>query len=470
LARHPADGSEIDDANADASGLLAEVEALRRRLVALEQRLPGNIPEEPAGRQAKRRASTKTVLCLTTGAMLAILAGASIVYGQSAVDALFITKEGNVAIGPSGALFVGKEGKVAIGPSRLDPNNNYKLHVSTSEAKTSTNGGAGFAVTTNEAGNPFGLGIRLTGAPGLADRSAVLITTDVNLGDGGHLVLQPSPGNVGIGTMTPKAENKLEVNGQIAANSLSVAGSAGMTTLTVTGSAGVTTLNVDGDATIKQMSTSDQGVKIQGTSGRNEFKDSEKKGALRVGAAYGIPGIWSEQGDVIVGSQSGNIQLSGKPNVSGDIYQRDDNPPTTYEKPLWRYHMSLTAEKYAGRTKTIPKEVLTKLCGTRDGCEVRLGMTRWDDASKTQTASIVNRFYYSPNDGHWRVSWPRDTEGIIGNGATQHAMDAWSTCFFTDGTYNNYQDLGDKGTGMQLGMIGRGNSNPARTCELTLIP
>ena len=215
MARHPADGGENDNVNANASGLLEEVAALRRRLAALEERPQENPPKEPPGRQAKPRPSRKTVAWLATGAVLAMLAGASVVYGQSAVDAFFISKEGDVAIGPSGALFVGKAGNVAIGPSKF-VSSGYKLLVSTPGPKASTSEAAGLAVTTNEADNPFGLGVRLKGAPALADRSAVLLTTDVNLGDGGRLVLQPTNGNVGIGTYTPNADNKLEVNGKIA--------------------------------------------------------------------------------------------------------------------------------------------------------------------------------------------------------------------------------------------------------------
>lgn len=45
---------------------------------------------------------------------------------------------------------------------------------------------------------------------------------------------------------------------------------------------------------------------------RNFFTDEENKGKLRVGAAWGVPGIYSEQGSVVVGSQNGNIWLHGK--------------------------------------------------------------------------------------------------------------------------------------------------------------
>ena len=40
---------------------------------------------------------------------------------------------------------------------------------------------------------------------------------------------------------------------------------------------------------------------------RNYFKDEENKGWLRVGAAWGVPGIYSEAGPVVVTSQSGII-------------------------------------------------------------------------------------------------------------------------------------------------------------------
>ena len=55
----------------------------------------------------------------------------------------------------------------------------------------------------------------------------------------------------------------------------------------------------------------DKGALIQGFNGRNYFQDQEKAGALRVGGSWGIPGIYSEKGDVVVGSQSNKIQLKG---------------------------------------------------------------------------------------------------------------------------------------------------------------
>lgn len=158
--------------------------------------------------------------------------------------------------------------------------------------------------------------------------------------------------------------------------------------------------------------------------------------------------------------------------VNGSItaavrYQRDDEGETTYQKPLQRYHLSLTAARYEGRTRTVPKDVLESLCATPDGCEVRLGMTRWGNGAETETASRSFRFYYSTGDGRWRTS--EDRVGVAGNKVTEHASNIWDTCYFTDGTYGGYKNQGDRGTGMQL-LVWNGYKNPARTCELTLIP
>jgi hypothetical protein len=109
-------------------------------------------------------------------------------------------------------------------------------------------------------------------------------------------------------------------------------------------------------------------------------------------------------------------------------------------------------------------------------------LTHWEN-SRTETASISFRFYYSATDGYWRTSEYYSPNGghlltsenigsnwgAIGNTTTEHAANAWNTCFFTDGTFKLYKDLGDQNTGMQL-LVWNGFGNAARTCELTLIP
>jgi cytoskeletal protein CcmA (bactofilin family) len=435
MARLPADGSEIDQVNANASRLLAEVEAHRHRLAALEARLPGVIPNEPPGR-ANRRASTKTVVCLTSGAMLAMLAGASVVLGQSAVqhavDALTIDSNGV-------ANFAGKRNNFS------DEENAGKLRV-----------GAAW------------------GVPGIFSEQGPVVVGSQN----GNIWL---PGKVGIGADKKAPSQSLDVAGTVVADAFSG------NDATFTKS-----LMVDGAATLKKSLTVEGDTTLQGTL-KGPVKISGKD-ALEFGA--GVAGKETSAGQIayqkhsdaldIVGAGNaeasrkikfwaeGGATFNGSLNVSGAVdgnmkvvYQRDDDSQTTYEKPLWRYHMSLTAAKYGGKSKTIPKEILTKLCGTADGCEVRLGMTRWD-AGTTQTASISFRFYYSPNDGHWRSSDPRNVDGIVGDGVIQHAANAWN-CYFTDVTYVNGNGA-DKGTGMQLHVSTGPFSNKALTCELTLIP
>ncbi len=208
------------------------------------------------------------------------------------------------------------------------------------------------------------------------------------------------------------------------------------------------------------------------------------------------------QGNVGIGSPSprapldvaGNAAIGGAlsvgelsagrvkgPTVMAVRYQRDDDPETTFEKPLQRYHLSITAAKYAGTSKTIPRDVLVGLCGTPDGCEIRLGMTRWDDDKETETASRSVRFYFSAKDGRWRVSgsvygslgpWqqsPPDALGISGDGARQDALNIWNTCFFSDAQWDKFRELGDKGSGMQL-LLWNTFKGATRTCELTIIP
>jgi hypothetical protein len=464
----PADGS--DNPNNDVSALLAEVATLRQRLAALEQRSPAAAPAEPPpGRRARPRPSRKTVARLTIGATLAMLAGASVVYGQTAVDALFISKEGDVAIGSSGGLFVGKAGNVAIGPSRF-VSSGYKLLVSTPEPKTkvSTSEAAGLAVTTNEADNPFGLGIRLKGAPALADRSAVLQTTDLNLADGGRLLLQPIGGNVGIGTYTPNAGNKLEVNGKIAAQSLN---------------------------------TLDQSVKIEGSGGRNLFSDEEKAGNLRVGGVSNTPGIYSDKGDVIIASQSNNVWLRGKVAISTEADAKTRNQPETLyvdggikatgtvvgniktrlqvnneaektsTKPNWRYHITLTAGDVRGgaKTQTIPRDVLIALCGEPDGCNAIVGRRLWS-VNETTTWSNTFHFVYNKDTQGFRSDDPfkRDGSTVNGKGVVRAGEAPGGYCFLTNETVVNNQFMNDKGAGMQL-LLDRGD-RPERGCELTLIP
>jgi hypothetical protein len=178
----------------------------------------------------------------------------------------------------------------------------------------------------------------------------------------------------------------------------------------------------------------------------------------------------------------GNTTPQAKLHVAGTLishgrYQRDDAAETTYQLSP-RYHVSLTTAKYDGSTRQIPQQVINDLCGDQDGCQFRLGMTRWSLNTETETASLTGLFYYSTTDGHWRTSMllqlgndatTKEAIGVDGNNTTQHVASAWNTCYFTDGPYSAYQDQKDPSIGMYLLLWKDKYTNPNRTCELTLI-
>lgn len=368
--------------NADSANLHDELHDLRQRLAALE----ACVPQSQQIVRKPRRITPKMLTLLVAGVMLA---GASIVFGQAAVDSLFISKDGKVGIGTSA------------------PTN--KLSV---------------------AGN-----------------------TDVS----GNLSVT---GNVGIGA-TPT--NKLSVAGNA-----NISGILSLGTLNATNS-----LRADGASFLFA----------------NGSTDSTNNVVLRKDGsnAYIFPwGTGTSSNTVIIGGGARtNFSVSGDMTVTGNLtstgrYQRDDNPEATYLLSP-RYHVSLTAAKYDGSTRQIPQQVINDLCGDQDGCQFRLGMTRWTSNTETETASMTGIMYYSTADGHWRTSLvglqglglvTKEAGGIDGNKKTEHVGDAWSTCFFTDSPYSRYQDQSDPDKGMYL-LVWKNDrdnyTNPGRTCELTLI-
>jgi len=114
-----------------------------------------------------------------------------------------------------------------------------------------------------------------------------------------------------------------------------------------------------------------------------------------------------------------------------------------------------------GTTVNIPESTIRDLCGDWDGCTLRLGMYNWNGTRRT--ASRESLFYYDNVTRNWRASRD-DRQGTNNNGVTQHAMHAWA-CYFTDGRYSSWSNLGDHNT--DFGLLSWNQYNA--TCKLTII-
>lgn len=137
------------------------------------------------------------------------------------------------------------------------------------------------------------------------------------------------------------------------------------------------------------------------------------------------------------------------------------------------FHMTVTASASAGTSRQIPMDVIDDLCGDPDGCDFRLGMTRWDASEVLSAANGGGRLYYSPTNGAWRSNL-NDGNFVSGDGVVDYVLNlgapggsAWNTCYFTDGDFVGYVSTGDATRGMSL-LLWNGFSGPNRTCELTI--
>ncbi len=284
-------------------------------------------------------------------------------------------------------------------------------------------------------------------------------------------------GRVGIGTTTPEAE--LDVAGSTKIN-----GSVGINRapdddqhLAIQPLKDHIPLNVTDPSGAKKWLTVTAGGNVVMDGGNVGIGTTNPAAKLEIVGDTKLNGQVSMQGgNVGIGTASpeATLDVAGNARIKGQVtyfarYQRDDEPEGVYEISP-RYHLSLTGVKYGGRTKTIPQDTLVALCGDYDGCQVRLAMTRWASDENTESASVFFTFYYAAGNGRWRASNTDagDANGVDGDGKTTHVRNIWSTCYFTDGTYDQYKDQGDTGRGLQL-LVWNNYKNQNRTCELTLI-
>jgi hypothetical protein len=188
----------------------------------------------------------------------------------------------------------------------------------------------------------------------------------------------------------------------------------------------------------------------------------DSSGNITAGGNVTATGTVHATGGLNVGGGAFTVSSAGVTNFAR--YQRDNAAETRYDISP-RYHLSLTAASYSLSSKVIPQATLVALCADSDGCEVRLGMTRWNANTEEATASRSFLFYYHEGTHRWRTS--EDVFGIDGNNSVQHAKNIWDTCYFTDGHYVSVTSY-DTEVGMEL-LVWNGYANAGRTCELTII-
>ncbi|MBZ5555976.1 MAG: hypothetical protein LAO77_01745 [Acidobacteriia bacterium] len=386
---------------------------LHRRLQDLEARQARDAAQ--SDRTYRRGFSSGLILGVTALAVLT-LTGAML-YGQGGVDALFVDPQGRVGIGttkPTAML-------------NVDVGNRSGVNPAVSLRRTGANP---VIEMCSDAGCNY---VEQSSA-----NASILLGT-AGAGASPAMVVQRG-GKIGIGTTNPVSNLDIQQGNRTDVHPPSVMG-----------------LYVTGDFEPAR------GV---------EFRHSN--GTQGIGFGYNTIYATGANGEQELNlSPRGNspVNVNGPLNVRGALnsvarYKRDNGAETTYAISP-RYHLSLTAGAYAGRTQTIPQGTLDELCGDADGCEVRLGMTRWQSNDQTETASISFLFYYSPSNGRWRTSYPSQISGVDGNNSVEHAGNAYNTCFFTDGIYTSAGNS-DTARGMQL-LVWNGYGGASRTCELTLI-
>lgn len=132
-----------------------------------------------------------------------------------------------------------------------------------------------------------------------------------------------------------------------------------------------------------------------------------------------------------------------------DLYSKSQIGSITYDTP----------EDNKGNTLEIPESVIIDYCADEDGCQMRLSMYDWGASTAPTSRSFL--FYYNQENKRWRAS--TDTESLNNDLTTAHVYAVWS-CYFTDGEYNAYTDLGDND--LNFGLL-TWNTYPGG-CRLTI--
>jgi hypothetical protein len=174
-----------------------------------------------------------------------------------------------------------------------------------------------------------------------------------------------------------------------------------------------------------------------------------------VGAPITLPPVTTEMAKDLNAQNTKNAEKDATRLTCPGGY-RDISTETPYSSQTF-YACKTTR----GTTTTIPEAVVKKYCSDTSGCIVRIGMQGWDDTGRVASRHFL--FFYNPAIYTWRAELG-DTQGTNINEKTEHINNSWS-CYFTDGLYANWQDLGDKT--LDFGLLSWNQYNA--DCFLTFI-
>lgn len=169
-------------------------------------------------------------------------------------------------------------------------------------------------------------------------------------------------------------------------------------------------------------------------------------------AVAALPSIAAAQGQLGPSQQSvmpppSKVEI--KTNRTSEIPKSEAGDRVTYVAP------------FAGRGTGVPIAMadITRLCGDKDGCSVRLAMFNWDGTGRTASREFL--FFFNPTTHGWRAS--TDSQGFDDSNVVEHVNQAWA-CYFTDGEYAGWNGT-DLVAGFQLLVWNEYNAD----CWITII-
>ena len=144
---------------------------------------------------------------------------------------------------------------------------------------------------------------------------------------------------------------------------------------------------------------------------------------------------------------------------AGAIRDRGDsnggpNQRSTYPVSMNRYVVIAPDQGASPDTVPVDPKILNDYCRDEDGCWVSLYMRNWD-GNDTMAGLTARHLSLGPVVNGKQVWDMRDSAanvlgGTDNNGAIEHGLNIFSSCFFTDGEYVNGQGQGDNKPGFGL--------------------